>query len=283
MADMSTTKKQEQPDQAAQATKSDALSLKDRAGAHIKAAKGTMKGLSSNRVADIVELYRPALMRALPKHITPDRMIQMSTTLITRNPKIAECTAESIVGAILQSSLLGFQPIAELGQCYFVPYAGQVQLQIGYRGWVTLGYRSDRVSLIDAHAVFKADEFEYEYGAEPKLRHVPRNESKEVVFAYAKVQLKGGAVLFRVLNRSEIEDLRRRNAMQKGEPTGAWKTDYPDMACAKVVKKLARYIPGESLQRAELIDESVTEFDESFDPDAVPHREFNDEPGEGHE
>lgn len=93
--------------------------------------KGTMEGLKTNEIGDVISSYADQIARALPKHLTVDRMIQMSSTLISRNPAIAKCSAKSLVGAVMQASILGLPPVDALGYCYFVPYGNEVQFSIG--------------------------------------------------------------------------------------------------------------------------------------------------------
>lgn len=241
----------------------DALAI--RARDHIKRANSTMKGLKSTNIEEVFAAMREPLAKALMNRIDPDHMIQVATELVARNPKIAECSAQSILGAVVQCSLLGLRPILQLGHVYIVPYKGQAQLQIGYRGWVALAYRSDRVLFIEAHPVFEGDDFEFCYGLEKTLVHRPQFKTRKLLYAYAVVRLKGGGSLFHVLTHAEIEALRMRNAMQESTPSGAWATDYPDMACAKAVKKLIRYVPSEEFQKAERIDESITDIEKGVD------------------
>jgi recombination protein RecT len=100
----------------------------------IKKADGTMKGLKPTEVQTILEAMKPQMKAAMSGHLTPDRMIQMAATHIARNPQIAECTAQSLMGAVLQASLLDFKPIAALGECYFVPYNNKVKQANGTEG-----------------------------------------------------------------------------------------------------------------------------------------------------
>ena len=101
--------------------------------------------------------------------------------------------------------------------------------------------------MIYAEVVYKNDEFEYEMGLEPKLKHVPDLFSKkfdhEIKFVYAVAHYTDGGYNFVVLTREQVEDLRLRSPMQKGTPTGAWKTDYAAMSKAKAIKQLAKWIP----------------------------------------
>ena len=43
--------------------------------------------------------YRKAITSLLPRHMSPERALRLAHTIITRNPKIKECTTISIVNA----------------------------------------------------------------------------------------------------------------------------------------------------------------------------------------
>lgn len=248
--------------------------IKERALQHLRQANLTMKALDRDAITDVFEALKPTLVQALPRHLTAERMIHLSSEVVRKNPKIAECNASSILGAVVQASILGFEPVDQLGYCYLVPYKGQVQLQIGYRGWVNLGYRSTRVRAIEAHPVFKEDKFSYAYGTNNFIEHEPKEQSNILTHAYAIVTLEYGEKIFRVLTKDKIEDLRKRNPLQGEKPTKAWATDYDAMACAKVVKKLSPFMPSEIIHRAEAIDETVTAVEQGFD---VPPDKYKEE------
>lgn len=243
----------------------------------LKKADGTMKGLKPTEVQTVLEAMKPQMKAAMSGHLTPDRMIQMAATHIARNPQIAECTAQSLMGAVLQASLLDFKPIAALGECYFVPYNNkvkladgreiwrkEVQFQIGYKGWMTLARRCSRIKSIYAHPVYEDDEFEYEYGLQKSMRHKPSGKVGKVTHAYAVAFIDGADPVFVVLTRDEIERLRLRNPVQKADPSQAWKTDYAAMACAKAIKQIIKWLPleesdrhADTLRKAEALDEGI--------------------------
>lgn len=229
-----------------------------------KASKtGTMAGLKATDIGQVLNSLKGQIVSALPKHLTADRMIQMASTLIGQNPKIAECSAGSLVGAVMQASILGFEPVAALGQCYFVPYGGHVQFQIGYRGYVKLAQNSKELKNIYAEVVREGDTFEYELGLMPKLRHVPNvsgDGTEKITHVYAVAHLNNGGYQFIVLTRKQVELLRLRNPMQAKsvQPSGAWATDYDEMAKAKSIKKLSKYLPlSVDMMKAVASDEAI--------------------------
>lgn len=221
---------------------------------------GTLAGLKHTQVQDVISGMKGQIAQALPKHLTADRMIQMASSLISKNPKLAECSAASLVGAVMQASILGFRPVEQLGECYFVPYGGAVQFQIGYKGYISLARRTGELKNIYAEVVHAGDEFRVEYGLEPKLVHVPKmdNENAAITHVYAVARYKDDGYNFIVLSSNQVEKLRKRNPMQKGSASGAWATDYEAMAKGKAIKQLAKYMPlSVDFMDATLSDEAV--------------------------
>lgn len=206
--------------------------------------QNSLSGMTQGDIASYLAPMKSRLAAVLPKHLTAERIIQMAATTIARNPNIAKCTPASLLGSVMQASVLGFPPVDALGYCYFVPYGNQVQFQIGYRGMIELARRSGRVKMIYAEVVREGDEFVCEYGLEPKLTHKPLlDPSKPMTHVYAVCHFADGGCNFVVLSRQEVERLRMRNQMQAKGVKGAWLTDYEAMAKAKALKQLSKYLP----------------------------------------
>lgn len=204
----------------------------------------TMANLKQGQIGELLLSMKDRIAQALPKHLSPERIIQMAATTISRNPKIAGCTTSSLCGAVMQASILGFSPVEALGYCYFVPYGKEVQFQIGYKGLIELARRSGKIKSVYAEVVYEGDEFEYALGLEPTLRHKPTLQGRgELLLSYAVCHFTEGGYNFVVLTREEIEKLRQRSPMQRATPSGAWATDYEAMAKAKALKQLSKYLP----------------------------------------
>ena len=214
--------------------------------------QGNFKGMKQSQIAQALSAWGSNLQMTLPRHLTPDRFIQMATSVIAKNPAIAECTAQSVIGAILQTSILGFPPVEALGYCYYVPYANkgvkEVQFQIGYKGLMDLARRSGKIETIHSFVVVEGDEFSYSLGLDPTIVHKPCGkeaspDGSNVTYAYAVVKYKDGGFGFEVLPKARIEQLRMRSPMARNGLTGAWRTDYENMAKAKAIKQLAKSMP----------------------------------------
>lgn len=260
----------------------------DRASAALSKAqrKNTLMGLSRSQLRDALAPMQQQLDAVLPKHLTGERMMQIIVNAIDRKPDIKECELSSVIGAIMQSSILGFKPVDSLGQVYFVPYNDRktgkkyLQMQIGYKGYIDLARRSGQIKMLYAHVVREGDHFKYEFGLEEKLEHIPGdNPDGEITHVYAVAHYKDGGYNFIVLTRSQIEKLRTRNPTQGAVPSQAWKTDYDKMAMAKAIKQLSTFMPlSDEMQSAVASDEGIVNLTEDtvsldqdiFYPDVEP-------------
>ncbi len=229
------------------------------------------------------------IAKALPSVITPERFSRMVLSAISTNPKLASCTPQSFLGAMMTSAQLGLEVNTPLGQAYLLPYDNrkkgitECQFQLGYKGLIDLAYRSGEVSIIQAHEVYENDDFEYELGMEPKLRHIPAKINRgKVICYYAMFRTKDGGYGFDVMSVEDIQAHARKYSKAYG--SGPWQTNFDEMAKKTVLKKVLKYAPLKSdFVRAAAQDESIkTEISEdmySVPAEEIPYVEV-DENGE---
>lgn len=199
---------------------------------------------------------------ALPKHMTPDRMLRVAMTELRKTPKLQQCQPASFIGALIQCSQLGLEPGGHLGHVYLIPFdnrkANTVECQVivGYKGMLELANRSGKVSSPQAHAVYENDFFEFEYGLTPKLRHIPARENRgKIIYVYACVSIKDGGNQFEVMSVEEINSIKGRS---KASNSGPWQTDYEEMARKTVIRRLFKYLPVSiEMVQAITLDESA--------------------------
>ena len=207
----------------------------------------TFKGMPTTRINEVLGTYQDSLKNLMNSPERAARMIQIKSTAIKRNPQLQECSPSSIIGGMLQAAMLNLDFNPSLGLCYLVPYGKEAQFQLGYRGMITLAHRSKEILEIYAEVVYEDDEFYIEYGLNRVLKHVPNfkhiGDSSKVKYAYAVAKTKDGGTFYTVLSKAQIEALRKRSPMQKFKMNGAWATDYGEMAKAKAIKQLFKYLP----------------------------------------
>jgi len=216
-----------------------------------KALKAKANGNGNGQVAkkdkpqtifDLIKQMTPAIQKALPSHLAPDRLARIVTTEIRRNPKLLNCKKESLLGALMLSAQLGLEP-GPLGHCYYVPYKDECQFIIGYKGMIDLARRSGQISSIYAEVVCENDEFDYELGLNPNLFHRPNLKDRGAPIAYYGVaKFKDGGYFINVMSKEEIEKRRKRSATASSS-FSPWNTDYDEMAKKTVIRSMFKYLP----------------------------------------
>jgi len=191
---------------------------------------------------------KPQIEAALPKVITAERFTRMALTAVSSNPKLADCTPKSFMGALMQAAQLGLEPNTPLGQAYLIPYRNkgvmEVQYQTGYKGLIELAHRSGQFKNIEAHTVFENDTFEYEYGLEPKLVHKPALKDRGGIIAfYAVFTLVNGGFGFEVMSKEDVDAHAKKYSQGFNSSYSPWKTSYESMAKKTVLKQLLKYAP----------------------------------------
>lgn len=192
-------------------------------------------------IFDIIQAGAKQFATALPKHINTDRFVRIAITTIRQNPKLAQCSQESLLGALMVSAQLGLEP-GTLGQCYLIPYGRECQFQIGYKGMIELLRRSGQLKDIYAYSVYENDDFEITYGLDRNLIHKPNLENKgNFLGCYCVAILKDDTRAFEYMTKEEIEAHAKKFSKTFGN--GPWKTDFEAMSHKTVVKKMLKWLP----------------------------------------
>lgn len=234
--------------------------------------KAAEKKLASGRpvtMQDYIKKMQPEIAKALPSVITPERFTRITFSALSTNPKLQECSPQSFLGAMMTAAQLGLEPNTPLGQAYLIPYRNHGQLecqfQLGYKGLIDLCYRSGEVTTVQAHTVYENDEFQYELGLEPKLRHVPASADRgDATHFYAIFRTKSGGYGFEVMSVEDVRSHAQRYSKSFGN--GPWQTNFEEMAKKTVLKKVLKYAPLKTeFVRGISVDESIkTRLDEDM-------------------
>lgn len=209
------------------------------------AANNAVSKKEPENLSGWLRLYKNQIAKALPSVITPERFVRMAMTALTANPKLQNCTPETFIGAALTAAQLGLEPNTPLGQAYLIPYGTTCQFQVGYKGLLALAYRSKLLMDIKPRTVYENDEFEFEFGLEPKLKHKPAMSNRgKALWVYATYHLTNGGFSFEVMSIDDVRDFAKKKS--KSYNNGPWQTDFEAMAEKTVLKKLLKYAPLES-------------------------------------
>lgn len=201
----------------------------------------TLKGLLTQ--------YQKSIEKALPRHISADRMMKVALTAITKQPTLLDCDPNTFMLAMMGAAQLGLEPNTPLGSAYLVPFYNskrgvkEIQLIPGYRGLIELARRSGEIASIEARVVYENDSFEFSFGLAPKLVHVPNLDNPggmRLVYAIARLKGNGEDPIVEVMTKTDIDKIK---ASSKSGNSGPWVDHYDEMARKTVVRRLCKYLP----------------------------------------
>lgn len=178
-------------------------------------------------LVQVVQRMQPEIARALPSHMNADRMARLALTVIRQSEmakakgisrvSLADCTPESFAGALLTAAALGLEPGVD-GEAYLVPYGTECTFILGYRGFSKLFFQHPLARHLDTQAVYERDQFDYELGLEPFLRHKPAiGDRGKVIAFYAVASLTTGAKFFVVLTPDEVTAIRGASGQRRSQ------------------------------------------------------------------
>lgn len=200
----------------------------------------------------------PRLAEIVPRHVDPQRVIQLAMSCARRDPKILACTTSSVLIATSQIAALGLEPGTALQQAYLVPRKNRKKVGgqweevheataiIGYRGFVLLAHDSEGID-VQADVVHKLDVFRERGGLSPILEH-EQSELEDpgpLRGAYAVWELASGKRRHLWWPIARLIEHRERFAQKnrEGEFTGPWKEHLGAMCTKTVVRAAAKLWP----------------------------------------
>lgn len=247
--------------------------------------KVAVSNQSTKTMQSYIKSMESEIKKALPSVITPERFTRMVLSAISTNPKLAQCTPKSFLGAMMAAAQLGLEPNTPLGQAYLIPYRNkgtdEVQFQIGYKGLIDLAYRSGEVEVVQAQIVYENDEFTCEYGLDPKLVHKPADKDRgEPIKVYAMFKTKSGGYGFEVMSLDDCRRHAQKYSQAYKSGFSPWNTNFEEMCKKTVLKRVLKYAPLKSdFVRGVVQDETIkTEISEDMysTPDTTVYAEFTE-------
>lgn len=177
---------------------------------------------------------------------------------LSQNKYLIDCKVDSIVDVGFQIVQAGLNPNPLFGQAYVVPFKLKsgftiAQLQIGYKGYIQLGYRAGWK--FKAVPVYKCDDFEYKFGGfEDEIKLNPNYDDRQEdkgdwvfknlvgVIVYAKD--KDDYIITQFVSFKKLEKLRLKSQNQVKEKLQyIWLEWAEEQYCAKAFKYVITRLP----------------------------------------
>ena len=212
-------------------------------------------------------LNSPAQMqeiaRALPKHMSADRMARVAITALTKTPALNECEPASFFKCLLDLSAMGLEPDGR--RAHLIPFRNnkrnvtECQLIVDYKGLVELAYRSGEIASIHTDVFCEGEEFVEDRGKVLSHRIDRSKPRTKPLGAYCVVTFKSGSEKHEVMGLHEIEAIRKRS---RSGSSGPWVTDWSEMARKTVFRRASKWLP--------LSSEILEAFDRDDDRLEIP-------------
>lgn len=183
---------------------------------------------------------------------------------VNNNSLLAKADPATILNAAATAASLDLPINQSLGRAWIVPFKGQAQFQIGYKGFVELAQRTGQYRSINAIEIY---ENQYQ-GFNALTEEIDADFSVE-----GKGNVVGYAAYFELLNgfkktvfwsKDKVEQHAKRFSKSFGN--GPWKTDFDAMAKKTVLKHtLSNWgILSIEMQTAQLADQAVIPEDGKY-------------------
>ncbi len=194
----------------------------------------------------------PEIQNALPAHISKEKFGRVAMTAIQGNPELLEVDRRSVWKACLQAAQDGLLPDGKEGAIVvrWSPKGKMAAWQPMIAGVRKKAQNAGLISTWDVDAVYANDEFEYEKGDNPFIRHKPALTNRgALVAAYSIATLKDGSKSREIMGVDEIYEIRdnfstawQAFAAKKIKST-PWASSPGEMAKKTVGHRHAKVLP----------------------------------------
>jgi recombination protein RecT len=181
------------------------------------------------------------LAMALPQHVTVDKFLRVAVTALQQNPALLSADRNSLFAAVVTSAQLGLLPDSQLGEAYFVPFKGKVQLIPGYRGLLKLARQGD-IGYVEVETIHQNDDVLWINGDESRFEsRVNWKDRGPLEGFYALAKFRDGGIAARVvMTKEQVDAIRGRSQAANGP---AWSDNYEEMGKKTALRRLSKILP----------------------------------------
>lgn len=186
---------------------------------------------------------------ALPAGFNQQRFILNCITVIQdmmkddkKKAQLEKISPETIPVCLAKAAYLGLDFFN--GECYAIPYGGNLSFQTDYKGEIKLckRYSKNKIKDIFAKVVRQGDFFMEEVdGGKQNVQYRPKPFSNEqMIGAFAIVVFEDGSMMYDTMSSEDIENV--RNTYSKVKDSQAWKSSTGEMYKKTVLRRLCKLI-----------------------------------------
>ena len=230
-----------------------------------------------NKVNDLVS--NQGLM--LPKNYVAENALK-SAYLKLAESNLLNTDQTSLAEALLNMCIQGLNPAKN--QCYFIAYAGKVQMMRSYFGDRAVAINTGLVKDIQANVIYEGDDVKVWYENDyMKIEHHTNweNFDNPIVGAYAYAVMNDGTKRYSIM---KIDRIKKSWAMSKNNTNNKLQKEFADDACKRtVIRNLVKNLFNTTLDQNLIVesynqttsDEYVSEEVKANSIDAVTSEQLN--------
>ena len=179
----------------------------------------------------------------LPAHIPPAKFMRTVVGAIQNNPKILDCSRDSIFNACQKAAQDGL--ILDGREAALVQFKNTCTYMPMVAGILKKLRNSGQLSTITAQTVHNTDHFSFTPAMEDVPNHKPDwfGERGSMVGVYAVAKMKDGGVIVEIMNMEQINKVK---SVSRASNNGPWKEWPEEMAKKSVLRRIAKYLPSSS-------------------------------------
>lgn len=208
--------------------------------------------------------------------------------LVNSNNYLASASVDSIYQAAYMAAVVGLPINNNLGKAYIVPYAGQAQMQIGWKGFVELAIRSGYYKKIKPTIIYENMFVSWDEVEEELIYNKNIRGAGNIIGYYAKFELLNGYQKADFWYYDEVYEHGKKYSKAFTKQDAPWVKEFDEMALKTVLKAILKYGPMSiEMQQAYEADQAIivdaekgeysyednpeSEKGDAVKPDAITH------------
>lgn len=166
-----------------------------------------------------------------------DSFVASLIDIYSTDAYLQKCEPKGVVMEALKAATLKLPINKSLGFAYIVPYKGQAQFQLGYKGYIQLAQRTGQYKYINADAVYEGEKVHYnKVTGELEINGEP--SSDKAIGYFAHIETVNGFRKSTWWSREKVVAHAERFSQSYKSSHSPWKTDFDAMAVKTVLKAL---------------------------------------------
>lgn len=182
--------------------------------------------------------------------------------LYSSDTYLQKCAPQAVFRECLKAASLKLPISKALGFAYVIPYKNEPQFQIGYKGLIQLAQRTGAYKYINSGPVYEG-----EFKGEDKLTgeiDISGEKTSDVITGYfAYIETLNGFKKAYYWSKDKVINHAKRYSKSYNSKSGAWTTNFDEMAMKTVLKNLLTHYGFMSVEMADAFEaeENTAEAD----------------------